>query len=413
MENKIHKHSHLQKYFRFYVGVLLIVIAFMGGMVVGAWKINGVAVSQVGDVVVNKFTNDPETKQIDFGIFWETWKTLQNKYYARPVSESDLFYGALAGMSASVGDPYTVFFDPEISKDFTAQINGTFDGIGIEIGIKDEKLVVIAPLPETPAAKAGIIAGDHIASINGNDTTGMTLDAAVTMIRGEKGTSVDLGIIKEGSEEVVNLSIVRDTIVVESVHWEMLEGNIAHLILSDFNENTDAGFEKAIREITLAEPKGIIFDLRNNPGGFLTTAVNVAGYFIPKDEVVLIEDFGNGNKHEYTVENGDNFVDYPMVVLVNGGTASASEIVAGAIQDHKVATVLGEQSFGKGTVQELKEFTDGSSLKITVAQWLTPNGRSINKEGITPDVIVENSQADVESGIDTQLNRAVKILTEQ
>ncbi|MFA6271475.1 MAG: S41 family peptidase [Patescibacteria group bacterium] len=413
MENNINRKSHLQKYFRFYIGVLLLVITFMGGMVVGAWKINGVAISQVGDVVVNKFANDPETKQIDFDIFWETWKTLQNKYYARPVSESDLFYGALAGMSASVGDPYTVFFDPEISKDFTAQINGTFDGIGIEIGIKDEKLVVIAPLPETPAAKAGIVAGDHIASINGNDTTGMTLDAAVTMIRGEKGTSVDLGIIKEGSEEVVNLSIIRDTIVVESVHWEMLDGNIAHLVLSDFNENTDAGFEKAIREITLAQPKGIIFDLRNNPGGFLTTAVNVAGYFIPKDGVVLIEDFGNGNKHEYTVENGDNFVDYTMVVLVNGGTASASEIVAGAIQDHKVATVLGEQSFGKGTVQELKEFADGSSLKITVAQWLTPDGRSINKAGITPDVIVENTQADVEAGIDAQLNQAVKILTEQ
>jgi carboxyl-terminal processing protease len=412
MENNIKK-SRLQKYFEFYLAVLLLVIAFMGGMVVGAWKINGVAVSQVGDVVINKFVTDPQTEEIDFNIFWETWKAIQNKYYDRPVSEKDLFYGALMGMSASVGDPYTVFFDPEISKDFTAQINGTFDGIGIEIGVKDEKLVVIAPIAATPADKAGILAGDQIVSIDGNDTAEMTLDSAVTMIRGEKGTTVEIGIIREGKSEVINLSIVRETIIVESVYWEMLDGNIAHLVLTDFNENTERAFEKAIMEITLAEPKGIVFDLRNNPGGFLSTAVDIAGYFIPENEIVLVEDFGNGNKHEYKVESNHDLIDYPMIVLVNGGTASASEIVAGAIQDHGIATVLGEQTFGKGTVQELKEFTDGSSLKITVAKWLTPDGSSINKEGITPDVIIENSAADSEKEVDNQLNEALRLLTEQ
>ena len=198
-----------------------------------------------------------------------------------------------------------------------------------------------------------------------------------------------------------------------NLYWEMLDGNVAHLILSDFNENTENGFEKAMREIILAEPKGIVFDLRNNPGGFLSTAVNIAGYFVPEGETVLIEDFGKGNEHLYTVENGDHFVDYPMVVLVNGGTASASEIVAGAIQDHEIATILGVQTFGKGTVQELKEFTDGSSLKITVAQWLTPDRRSINKEGITPDITVENEEDTSNPDADAQLDEAVKILSQE
>ncbi|MFA6391447.1 MAG: S41 family peptidase [Patescibacteria group bacterium] len=413
MENYPKKRSIVQKYFKFYAGVLLLIIAFSGGLIIGAWKVNGVAVSQVGDVVINKFTNDPQKQEIDFGIFWETWDTIQNKYYDKPVSEKELFYGALAGMSESLGDPYTVFFDPEISQDFSDQINGTFEGIGIEIGIKDEQLVIIAPLPETPASKAGLFAGDQIISIDSTDTTAMTLDTAVTMIRGEKGTNVDLVIKREGNDDNIQFSITRETIVVESVYWEMLDSNIAHIILSDFNENTEKGFEKAIREITLAEPKGIIFDMRNNPGGFLSTAVNVAGYFIPLNEVVLIEDFGNGKENTYKVDNGDNYIEYPMVVLVNGGTASASEIVAGAIQDHKVATILGEQTFGKGTVQELKDFSDGSSIKITVAEWLTPDGRSINKEGITPDIIVEMTPEDIEANVDPQLDEAVKLLIEQ
>lgn len=412
MENNMRKSSHVQRYFRFYATLVVIAIAFLSGLVIGAWKINGVAVSQVGDVVINKFTDDPETQEIDFGIFWETWRTIQNKYYDRPVSESDLFYGALIGMSAGVQDPYTVFFDPEISQDFNEQISGTFEGIGIEIGIKEEQLVVIAPLPETPAYNAGVLAGDQIVSIDGTDTAGITLDLAVTMIRGEKGTPVELGVRREGEEDTITISIIRETIIIESISWEMLESNVAHIVLSDFNDNTEKGFEKAIREIILEEPVGIILDLRNNPGGFLATAVNIAGYFIQEDEVVLIEDFGNGKQNSYSVENGEDFIDYPMVVLVNGGTASASEIVAGAIQDHGMATILGEQTFGKGTVQELKEFADGSSLKITVAEWLTPNGRSIDKEGIEPDIVIEITQEDIEAGIDLQLDSAVKLLTE-
>ncbi|MBU2236053.1 S41 family peptidase [Patescibacteria group bacterium] len=412
MENHTRKPSRVQRYFKFYSTLVIIFIAFLGGILFGAWKFNGVAVSQVGDIVINKFTDNPETQEIDFGIFWETWRTIQNKYYERPVSEKDLFYGALVGMSASVQDPYTVFFDPEISQDFNEQISGTFEGIGIEIGIKDDQLVVIAPLPETPAYNAGVLAGDQIVIIDGTDTTGITLDLAVGMIRGEKGTSVELGIRRENEEDLVSISIVRETIKVESISWKMLDGNVAHIVLSDFNENTEKGFEKAVREIILEEPKGVILDLRNNPGGFLATAVNIAGYFVAENDVVLIEDFGNGNENSYVVENGEDFIDYPMIVLVNAGTASASEIVAGAIQDHGIATVLGEQTFGKGTVQELNEFADGSSLKITVAEWLTPNGRSIDKEGITPDVIVEITLDDIEAGLDPQLNKAVELLTE-
>ncbi|MBU2228989.1 S41 family peptidase, partial [Patescibacteria group bacterium] len=369
MENHTRKPSRVQRYFKFYSTLVIIFIAFLGGILFGAWKFNGVAVSQVGDIVINKFTDNPETQEIDFGIFWETWRTIQNKYYERPVSEKDLFYGALVGMSASVQDPYTVFFDPEISQDFNEQISGTFEGIGIEIGIKDDQLVVIAPLPETPAYNAGVLAGDQIVIIDGTDTTGITLDLAVGMIRGEKGTSVELGIRRENEEDLVLISIVRETIKVESISWEMLDGNVAHIVLSDFNENTEKGFEKAVREIILEEPKGVILDLRNNPGGFLATAVNIAGYFVAENDVVLIEDFGNGNENSYVVENGEDFIDYPMIVLVNAGTASASEIVAGAIQDHGIAPVLGEQTFGKGTVQELNEVADGSSLKITVAEW--------------------------------------------
>ena len=400
MENNIRKTSKFQRYFKFYAVLLVIIVAFLSGLLIGAWKINGIAVSQTGDVVINKLTSDPTTDEIDFEIFWENWRTIQSKHYEKPVSEKDLFYGALVGMTASLDDPYTVFFDPEISEDFNEQISGTFEGVGIEIGMKDDQLVVIAPLPETPAYKAGVLAGDHITTIDGTDTAGMTLDVAVTMIRGEKGTSVELGMRREGEEDILPISIVRGTITIESVYWEMLENNVAHISLTDFNENTEKRFELAIREIILEEPVGIILDMRNNPGGFLSTAVNITGYFVPEDEIVLIEDFGNGNENSYNVEDGSNFIDYPLVVLVNGGTASASEIVAGAIQDHDIGTILGEQTFGKGTVQELKEFADGSSLKITVAEWLTPSGRSTNKEGIAPDIIIEMTPEDVKAEIE-------------
>lgn len=351
---------------------------------------------------------------VDFTLFWKIWDDIRSKYVHQPVDEGDLFRGALAGIVASLGDPYSVYFDPESAEEFSNDLKGTFGGIGAEIGMREERIVVIAPLSDTPAARAGIKAGDMILRIDDADTSGMTVDEAVDRIRGEKGTTVKLLLFRENNGgEPFEVSIVRDVIVVKSVTWEMkrtADGrNVAYVEMRQFNEETVPLFDKAIREFTRQKPTAVILDLRNNPGGYLDAAVDVAGEWIGNGTAV-IERRSDGVEEPFDAAVRARLAGFPTVVLVNGGSASGSEIVAGALQDAQMATLVGEQTFGKGSVQDYEELSDGGALKLTIAEWLTPNGRTINETGIAPDETVEYTKEDIDADRDPQLEKALELV---
>lgn len=362
------------------------------------------------------------SQDVDFNQFWQVWNYVKDNYVNPNVPETELFYGALAGIVASLDDPYSVFLQPDISEKFAEELSGSFQGIGAEIGMKQNQLVIIAPLPGTPADRAGLKAGDAILTIDGQSTAGIALDHAVNIIRGPKDTEVKLMVLSAGDEEPRDVTIVRDSIEIDSVKFVkndangenpqedvMLDGNIAYLALLYFNENTLADWNQTVQRVITQNPKGIILDLRNNPGGFLNTAIEVAGEWVDGKTVVK-EQLRDGSKVEHKAERQARFAGIPTVVLVNGGSASGAEIVAGALQDYGVAKLVGQTTFGKGSVQDLKQFSDGSSVKLTIAEWLTPNDRNINKEGIKPDVEVERTREDYDANRDPQLDKALEIL---
>ncbi|MDP3900144.1 MAG: S41 family peptidase [bacterium] len=370
--------------------------------------------------VLNKYKNTRKenlSNDVDFELFWDVWDLIKSQYVdSADLSEKEMFYGALRGLVASTDDPYSVFMNPVVSKEFQDDLNGTFEGIGAEIGIKGGVLTIVAPLTDMPAAKAGLRAGDKILSINGETTNGMMLDLAVSKIRGEEGTEVTLNIWRESFEEPRDFNITRGKIIVKSVRWEFrpsrpdeAEDDIAYIEISNFNHDTADLFDRAIKELIAKNSKGLILDLRNNPGGFLDTAIEMASEWV-EGEIVVIEKFSEDNQREYLARGRARLKDLPTVVLVNEGSASASEIVAGALKDHGKATIIGQKTFGKGSVQELTELNDGSSLKITVAKWLTPNGISINDEGVSVDIEVDLIREDYEQDKDPQLDKAMEVL---
>lgn len=348
---------------------------------------------------------------VEFKQFWEVWKMLQDKYYRQPINEGDLFYGALRGLAAGLHDPYTAFFDPKAAADFQIALDGKFTGIGAEIGMKEDRVSVIAPLPDTPADTAGLKPGDIIVSVDGADTTGWTIERAVTKIRGPQGTKVVLGIFRADTDtSPFDVTITRDEIKLVSVRSIPRDDGIAQIVLSSFNADTRDAFDAIVDETIAKNPKGIILDLRNDPGGFLDVAQFVAGEWVG-DDIVVKERRQGVIFSELKGTGHHRFKGIPTVVLVNGGSASASEIVAGALQDYGVATLVGTQSFGKGSVQDYMNLDDGSAVKITVAEWLTPKERVIHEIGLTPDVVIEPTKQDYEKGKDIQLQEAVKILS--
>ncbi|NQU78025.1 S41 family peptidase [Candidatus Falkowbacteria bacterium] len=368
------------------------------------------------------------SEDVEFGLLGEVWGLINKKYVDAPVPEVQLFYGAVAGSVASLGDPYSIFLEPVQANEFQEELAGRFEGIGAEITIKKERLIVVAPLPDSPAERSGLKAGDMILKIDDFDTTGISLDEAVKRIRGEKGTKVVLNVFREnGEEELKEIEIKRDEIKFMSVRWEMLaspgeaggmEGGIGYIKISRFNDDTTRLFEEAVDEILPNNPGGIILDLRNNPGGFLTKAIDVASLWVD-DDLIMIEQFGNNyqdsslpidKKKTYKSTREARLKGIKTVVLVNGGSASGSEIVAGALQDYDFATILGTQTFGKGSVQEFETLSNGSSVKITIAKWLTPLERQIEGEGILPDVEVELTGEDYDNDLDPQMDRAMELL---
>ncbi|TSD04728.1 MAG: carboxyl-terminal processing protease, partial [Parcubacteria group bacterium Athens0714_12] len=373
--------------------------------------------------VLNKETK-PEylSKDVDFELFWKTWNLIKDNYVEQPVSETKLFYGAMAGMLAGLEDPYSVFFEPVTSEKFSQEISGSFEGIGAEIGLKKDQLTVIAPLDDTPAYKAGLRAGDKILAIDDFGTTGISLDQAIDLIRGKKGTEVVLTIMRDGSDEPKKISIIRGMIDIPSVRWHSVEGNedIAYIKLSYLNEDTANDFKKTVNEILKKNSKGVILDLRNDPGGLLDVAIKIASYWV-EEGVIVREQFGPNYRNSFTVDKKvehqsmkyGKLKDIPTIILVNQGSASGSEIIAGALQDYEKAVIIGEKTFGKGSVQELEQLSDGSSVKLTIAEWFTPKGRVINKQGIEPDIKVELSEDDYNNDKDPQLDKAIEVILEK
>lgn len=348
---------------------------------------------------------------VDFGQFWDVWNKISQNYIdKKAIDPQKMVYGAISGMVSSLGDPYTVFLTPEQNKDTKEELGGSFEGIGAQLGFKDHQLVVVAPLKGTPAEAAGVRAGDAILRIDGKDTAGITLPEAVSKIRGLKGTKVKLTILHEKEEKTVELEIPRETIVVKSVEWEQREVSgriIAYVRLLRFGDSTTPEWDKTVSEIRQAKISQVVLDVRNDPGGYLTGAVYVASEFLP-DGIVVIQESGNGEKTTHRVNRKGRLLSGKLIVLINKGSASASEIVAGALQDQKRAILVGETTFGKGTVQEALDLERGAGLHITTAKWLLPSGRWVDKIGLKPDIEVFLDEKNPVN--DTQLNRALELV---
>ncbi len=361
----------------------------------------------------------PETQadnSVDLSNFWKVWNLLDEKFVAStttdPVTNASRIEGAISGLVGSYGDPYTIYMPPEEAAMFGEEIAGNFSGVGMEVGMRNNMVTVIAPLPNTPSEKAGIIAGDTLIKIDGESTEGMSTDEAVRRIRGVQGTTVTLTIFREGKEEFLEIPIVRDTITIPTSKTE-IKGDTFIIALYSFNALSESEMQNALRAFVKSDTKNLIIDLRGNPGGYLESAVSIASYFLPLGKVVVRENFGAGIEEQLYRSSGKELGAHApkkLVVLVDGGSASASEILAGALKEHGVATLIGDTTFGKGSVQELVDLDDGSSLKVTVARWLTPNGNSISSVGIEPNIKVERTPEDREALRDPQLDAALEFM---
>jgi carboxyl-terminal processing protease len=361
--------------------------------------------------VINK-DNQTETSA-DFSSFWKAWNVLNEKsIYSKKITDQDRVWGAISGLASSMDDPYTVFFPPQENKSFNEEIKGSFGGIGAEVGLKDGILTVVAPLKDTPAWNAGIKSGDKIIKINKESTIDMTIDQAINLIRGPKGTSVDLVVLRTGENNTRDFTVTRQDIEIPTIDTEIRDDGIFVIRLYSFSENSDALFKDAILKFIDSKSTKLVLDLRGNPGGYLESAVNIGSWFIDEGKTILSEDFGDSRKPIIYRSHGPRLFNesLSLVVLVDGGSASASEILAGALRDNGIATLVGEKTFGKGSVQELVKITDDTSLKVTVANWLTPKGISISKQGIEPDVKIEITEKDFEAKKDPQMDKAVEIL---
>ncbi|MCA9358353.1 S41 family peptidase [Candidatus Kaiserbacteria bacterium] len=394
--------------------------AFISGMQIG----RGVWVSSSAQPasLFSIFSANGQTKAAietrpDLAEFWKVWDLLEEKFVVSSSTskqtDEERIQGAIDGLVDSYDDPYTVYMPPADAEKFSEDISGNFSGVGMEVGLRDKIITVIAPLPDTPAERAGMMAGDAIVKINGSSTEDMSIDEAVSLIRGEKGTIVELQIYREGATEFQTISITRDTINIPTVRTEQVDGTFI-IALYSFNAIAESEVAKALEEYTKSGAKTLAIDLRGNPGGFLQSAVAIASYFLPAGKVVVSEDFGGGKEGEVFRSRGrqiQHFTPQNLVVLVDGGSASASEILAGALKDHGVATVIGAQTFGKGSVQELVTLDDGASLKVTVARWLTPNGTSISDGGLSPDIVISRTIEDRQNNVDPQKEAAVRFLS--
>jgi len=394
------------------VSLLVIGASFFAGVYIGEQD-NGSAVA--GIEVKN--TDPGMFIDADFAPFWKAWSVLNEKYVASgsstpQVDNQEKIWGAIGGLTDSFNDPYTVFLPPEDSAVFESDISGNFQGVGMEIGVREGILTVIAPLKGTPAEKAGVRAQDKILKIDDTPTTNINSDEAVKLIRGKQGTKVSLTILRDDVEDPIIIAVTRGVINIPTINTRILSDGIFVIELYNFSAISGDLFRTALREFVASRSNNLILDLRGNPGGYLEAAIDMTSWFLPLGEVVVREDFG-GNREE-VVHRSKGYSIFGkrlnMVILIDGGSASASEILAGALSEHGIATLVGSTSYGKGSVQELVKITQETSLKVTIARWLTPLGISISEGGLTPDIEVGRTFEDEGKGIDPQLQAAVEIL---
>jgi carboxyl-terminal processing protease len=393
---------------------LVAALAFGAGLAIGGSGSTSNIVAHVP--IIGDGLDATPNPDADLTDFWKTWNALEKHYVTTHASSTiptlkERILGAISGLAASYGDPYTVYFPPKEAKAFAENISGSFAGVGMEIGVKDGILTVIAPLRGTPAEAAGIKAGDLIITIDGKSTDGLSIEKAVSQIRGPIGTSVEFTVIRDGKS--IDIKIIRDTIQVPETDDGLDEkSGVYRIALFEFTSNSDDLFNQAFTRFKQSGSKKLIIDLRGNPGGYLESAVRIASHFLPRGTTIVTEDFGGkeNNQIHTSLGYGDTPEGTKIVVLIDVGSASASEILAGALQDERVATVIGTKSFGKGSVQTLIDLADGS-LKITVARWITPAGHWIMGNGITPNISVPFTQADATAKRDPQMHRAVQFLT--
>ncbi len=386
-------------------GAALLGSGFAAGFSLGKMYPQNITVTEVSN------TSAGQPSSVNFGTFWQTWDVINKSYIgADKISPQDKVYGAISGLVQSLKDPYSVFLSPKDNKKFQEDVQGSFGGIGAEIGSKKNNIVVVAPLKDTPAMRAGITAGDIILAINSTSTEGMSVDEAVRLIRGPQGTKVTLSIIREGWEKSKDFEIIRDTITVPTLDFSMKDGNVAYIQLYSFNANTGYLFYNAVYKLASEGAKGVILDLRNNPGGYLEVAVDLGGWFLKRGALIVSEESKEEGKKDFRAVGNEALSDVPVVVLINGGSASASEIIAGALRDNRRVKLVGEKSFGKGTVQQVIPLSEGSTVKLTIARWVLPSGKSLENGGLTPDFEVKMTEDDVKNKRDPQLDKALEVI---
>lgn len=393
--------------------IAAIVAAFMGGV----WfQSNNVSQASIITFVDKSATSS--AAQVDFASFWKAWQLVNQNFVdvgmsatSTPTTDQEKVYGAISGMVDSLGDPYSVFFTPEENKMFAEEISGNFSGVGMEIGVRDQFITVISPLPDTPAKKAGILAGDKIIDISGHSTSKMNVDEAIKLIRGQAGTKVSLSVLRDKESKPRVFELIRAIIQIPTIESKNLAGGITQIKLFNFGATASDQFAKAVQAFAKSGNKYLILDLRGNPGGYLDSAIDISSWFLPKGTPVVIEQRGQGGETKVYPSSGHQlFTTKPkMVVLVDGGSASASEIVAGALSENGIAKLVGEKTFGKGSVQELFPITKNTSLKLTIAKWLTPKGVSISKNGLKPDYVVKFATS-TNPLSDSQLDKAIDVV---
>ncbi|MBI4225483.1 S41 family peptidase [Candidatus Roizmanbacteria bacterium] len=398
----------------------VVVFLFGSGFKLGQYKSRIGYIQQLNKSVFSRPNSTSSIgKNLDFTLFWETWEELEKKFIDKnKIDPQKMYYGAIKGMASSLEDPYTFFLTPEENKESKDDLAGKFEGIGAQLGLQDNRIVIVAPLKNSPAKRAGINAGDFINKVDDRSTKGWTLPQAVSKIRGPKGTKVKLTLERDSKE--LDLEIVREQIRVESVelNYEKKKNQtVAYIKLNQFGDNTNDEWDRAIAEVALRwqnrEIKGLIIDVRDNPGGYLDSSVYLASEFLPLGKMVVKQTSTTQESKSYEVEREGRLLEIPLLVIINKGSASASEILAGALRDYKRAILVGEKSFGKGSVQEATNLKDGAGIHITVAKWILPKGDWINSKGIEPDIKVENKTKEGSSltrEADLQLEKAIEQL---
>ncbi|MCX7996480.1 MAG: S41 family peptidase [Patescibacteria group bacterium] len=401
------------------LGILL----FGMGYKFGEWRIAGGNISASAVDLITGSTNQQNRKGVDFGLFWDVWGKLEKKYVDKTKLDAEkMYYGAIKGMVASLGDPYTFFLTPEENKKSKDDLGGRFEGIGAELGLKAGAIVVVAPIKNSPSIKAGLRAGDIITKVNDESIKGWSLSEAVSKIRGPGGTTVKITVVRPSDGKEYTFAIVRDTIKVDSIELTYERKNkkqVAIVKINQFGETTNSEWDRAASEILQRSESGqvdaVVVDLRDNPGGYLESAVYIASEFLEQGKMVVKQESSIEEDREYSVRRTGRLLEIPLVVVLNGGSASASEILAGALRDHNRARIVGEKSFGKGSVQEALDLAKGSGLHVTVAKWVLPGGEWINGKGITPEILVTNQLEDgntLTRETDAQLDRAVELASE-